>query len=230
METLRRLGPALLQAAKLMAPIAEGITLWNWVEKACEECGFLPHRSIPFGEFYRECGDDYGLFAARVSEYYKNHEKNILQSIESELMNSDIDTDRKETIQEAFKALECDITRLPVRALLPDIERTILEDWLGEPKGTTKTLKQKQIHMALEDITFADAVPNVIYDYRLFGRFAEVLYAYVFDPSKFQEKDIPNRHAALHGWVNYGTKEFCLNTLMLYAYIVRLTPILKKQK
>ena len=219
-----------MQAAKAMAPIAEGINLWNWVEKACEECGFLPHRSIPFVEFYRECGGDYDSFSVRVSEYYKNHEKDILQSIESELMDSDFDADRKETIQEAFKALDCGLTRLPVPALLPDIERTILEDWLGEPRGTTKTLKEKQIHKALEGITFSDAVPNAIYDYKMFGRFAKVLYAYVSTPSQFEGKDIPNRHAALHGWVIYGTKEFCLNTLMLYAYIARLSPAFKSQK
>ena len=148
---------------------------------------------------------------ARVSKYYADCEKDILNSIESELMGSNIDLDRKETIQEAFKALEYGLYRLPVRALLPDMERTMLEDWLGTPKGAAKTLSQKQIHRALENLAYADVVPNVLYDHRLFGKFAKVLYEFVSLPSAFEGEDIPNRHAALHGWVNYGTKGFCFN-------------------
>lgn len=227
MENLRQLGPALMQVARSIEPVIEGLTIWDWTEKTCEEFGFLPHRSVPFGNIYNECRENYDSFAARVSIHYKDYEKDILQSIESELMGSDIDVDRKETIQEAFKALEYGLYRLPVRALLPDMERTMLEDWLGTPKGAVRTLSQKQIRTALKDLTYADAVPNALYDHRLFGKFAKELYLYVPQPSTFQREDIPNRHAALHGWVSCGTKKFCFNILVLYEYIVRLTPAFK---
>ena len=227
MDNLRQLGPALMQVAKSIEPVIEGLTMWDWTEKTCEALGFLPHRSVPFGNIYNECKGDYESFAARVSNHYQDHERDILQNIESELMGSDIDVDRKETIQEATKALEYGLYRLPVRALLPDMERTMLEDWLGTRKGAVKTLSQKQIHGALENLTYSDVVPNALYDHRLFGKFAKVLYEFVSLPSAFEGEDVPNRHAALHGWVNYGTKEFCFNTLVLYEYIVRLTPVFK---
>lgn len=216
-----------MQVAKSIEPVIEGFTMWDWTEKTSEANGFLPHRSVPFGSIYKECKEDFDSFATRVSKYYEDFEKDILRSIESELMGSDIDLDRKETIQEAFKAIEYGLYRLPVRALLPDMERTMLEDWLGTPKGAIKTLSQKQIHGAFENLAYTDVVPNVLYDHRLFGKFAKVLYEFVSLPSAFEGEDIPNRHAALHGWVNYGTKEFCFNTLVLYEYIVRLTPVFK---
>ena len=227
MQGLQQLGTALMQIAKSTELVIEGFVMWDWTERTCDTFGFLPHRSVPFANIYIECKEDYESFAARVSKHYQDYEKDILQSIESELMGSDIDAGRKETIQEAFKALEYGLYRLPVRALLPDMERIILEDWLGTPRGAVKTLNQKQLHDALNDLTYADVVSNALYDHRLFGKFSSVLYEYVSHPSTFQGEDIPNRHAALHGWVNYGTKGFCFNTLVLYEYIVHLTPVFK---
>ena len=207
----------------------EKMVFWEWVERACDQSGFLPYRAVPFDKFYRESRGNYDLFSTQVSEYYKTHEENILQDIGSFLETlEDIDMDRKETLKEAIMAHRYGLFRLPVRALLPDVERIILEDWLGRDKGHVETLNDKKIKEVIKNKNLEDFAPDSIYDLRLFGCLINVLYKHVSKLKEFQGENFPNRHAALHGWLPYSTRESSLNTIIFTDYTLRLVPLFKE--
>ena len=219
------------QAMRAIAAGVERMTYWEWVEKACAHSGFLPYRTVPFDEFYRENKDNYDLFSSRVSEYYEDHEEDILQNIESYLKTlKDVDVDRKATIQEAIMNHRDGRFRLTTRALLPDIERIILEDWMGNEKEKVQSLGEGMLHEVINKKNLEDFAPDNIYDLRLFGYLINVLYKNGSKRKEFQGENFPNRHAALHGWILYSTREDSLNIIIFADYILRLVPLFKGSK
>lgn len=209
----------------------EAMEFWDWVEKACAQSGFLPYQTVPFVEFYRECEGNYERFFCRVSNYYKCRQEDILQDIESRLETSKVvDGDRKGALQEAIVAHRHGLFRLPARALLPDIERTILEDWMGRERGQIEKLSDRQVAMVVKNKSLEDVTPGSFYDYRLFGCLVNVLYKNGNNLKEFEGESLPNRHAALHGWLSYSTNEYSLNTIIFTDYILRLIPAFKNNE
>ncbi len=207
------------------------LVFWEWVERACSDSGFLPYRTVPFVEFYLECDEDFDVFSSCVSEYYESKEGGILQSIESYLESLDcVDEDRRETLQEAFKAHRSSQFRLTVPALLPLIERVILEDWMGKKKGEVHQLSKRMIHEAVDNFRLADFRPNSIYDLTLLRCLIGVLYENGGKLKESHRNLLPNRHAALHGWRSYSRKEESLNTFILVDYLYRLVPLFRARK
>ena len=217
------------QALRLIAVGVETVFFWDWVERACAHSGFLPYRTVPFDEFYRESKGNYELFSSLVSNYYESQQKDILQDIESRLETLEyVDADRKETLREAIMAHRCGLFRLTARALLPDIERIILEDWMGMDRQKPGKLSDKMICKIVKNKRLKDVTPASIYDFRLFGCLVDVLYKNGGKLKEFEGEDLPNRHAALHGWLPYSSKEYSLNTIVFADYILRLVPVLKE--
>ena len=65
----------------------------------------------------------------------------------------------------------------------------------------------------------------------LYGRLEENVYRNVRDEEVRQRLDqdpIPNRHAALHGYVVYSTMQNSLNVIFLGDYIFELVSVLKE--
>lgn len=213
-----------------VAAWVEGMTFWEWVEKTCADSGYLPNRIVPFREFYLEHKDDYDLFSARVSEYYQYNEEDILEDIESNLKTLAIDMDRKATFQEAIKAHRHGLFRLTTRALIPDIERVILEDWMGRNRGDVEQLTKQKICDAVNKKHLEDFALDNIYDLRLFGGIVDVLYENGSKLGDFQGDIFPNRPAALHGWLSYSTRKNSLNIIIIADYVFRLTPLFKENR
>ena len=193
------------QALRSIAVGVEKMVFWEWVERACADSGFLPYRTVPFDELCRESEGNYELFSSQVSNYYESRQEDILQDIESRLETlDDVDVDRKESLQEAIMAHRYGLFRLPARALLPDIERIILEDWMGRDRGQVEKLSDRKISEVVENKRLEDVAPGSIYDFRLFGCLVDVLYKNGSKLKEFEGESLPNRHAALHGWLPYS--------------------------
>lgn len=161
--------------------------------------------------------------------YYESKQEEILKDIESRLDTlENVDMDRKEALQEAIVAHRYGLFRLPPLALLPSIERIILEDWMGRDRGKIETLNERKIREIVVNKRLEEVMPDGIYDSRLFGCLINVLYKNGGKLKEFEGENLPNRHAALHGWLPYSTKEYSLNTIIFANYIIRLVPVFKK--
>ena len=216
----------LFLVAERIRLVMEGMRLWDWVERASNQTGFLPYRTVPFDVFYRECGDRYYLFCSRVSNYYKNHQQDILHSIKLQITTLEVARGPKATLQEAIQAHRDGLFRLTCRGLLPDIERVIYEDWLGE--NGVGQVKDWKIEKAIKEKCLEDLTPDNWFNLVLFNLLINHLYKNGSNIKHFQEKPFPNRHAALHGWLDYPSEEDSLNAIIFADYIFRLSTSFKE--
>ena len=224
-----------LEAIENIKNNLEATLFWAAVEEACERSGYLPHKAVPFPEFYQQSKTnsdplrtDFDAFLSSVSIFYEQHQEDILQSIEASTSAlTDIDPERKNVLRETIEAHRKGLFRLTTRALLPEIERTILEDWMGKDKGKVEQLTEKQIRQLVNTKTLDEMISSKVYDLQLFGRLINTLYKNGSKINDFKNTNAPNRHAALHGWLPYNTKEHSLNSIIFTDYIYRLTPTFK---
>ncbi len=216
----------LLSVAEKVNLVMESMELWEWVEKTYSQSGFLPYRAVPFVEFYRECEGNYDLFYSRVSKYYEDNQQEILQNIESELTTLAIDEEPKATLQEAIQGHRHRLFRLSCRGLLPDIERVIFQEWLG--REGIGSVTEKSIEKAIEQKHLEDFTPNNLLDLVLFKRLISHLYRNGKHFKDIRNESMPNRPAALHGWLSYSSEANSLNTIIFADYIFRLSILFKE--
>ena len=217
----------LSRVAERIRLVANGVELWDWVEKASKQSGFLPFRTVPFDDFYQKSGDNYNLFYTHVSEYYANHQQEILHSIATQITVLDVSSEPKATLLEAIEAHGHGLFRLTCRGLLPDIERVVREDWIGESGvGQVKVWK---IEKAIEEKYLEDLTPDNWFNLVLFNLLINHLYRDGKHIKDFRENPFPNRHAALHGWLDYPSQENSLSSIIFADYIYRLGSKFKEE-
>ena len=227
-----RLNAEILQALSLLAeqtrPFFQTIEYLGFVEKACNQSAYLPYRTVPYAEFYLECGGSYDEYFSRIAGYYESHQENILQDIDSQLAILDICEEPKATLQEAIQAHRCGLYRLTCRGLLPDIERVIIENWLGQRE--IRKLSENLIGKAVENRRFEEITLDNWFDLKLHDRLMNHFYRNGKHLKEIRKEALPNRHAALHGWIPYSSRENSLNTIIFAEYIFRLGALLKDDK
>ena len=101
---------------------------------------------------------------------------------------------------------------------------------MGNDKEKIQTLGEGKLHEAIDSKNLDDFARDNTYDLRLFGCLINVLYKNGSKLKDFQGENFPNRHAALHGWLPYSTREVSLNTIIFTDYILRLVPLFKDSK
>lgn len=225
---LEPLARRLVEGVKAMEPVVQALVpmvqtfiLYDGIAKAREATGWLPYHTVPFTEFFRECGEDKEALIVKISSYYEDHHLDIAHDIRSHLPEYDIDDEAKATLGEALAAHGFGLYRCTCRVLLPEIERVIREDWIGI--RDIKTLKEQVFQGEINQKSLSDFVLRGPQDLVLFGPFAKHLFAYYESREGVEQEPIPNRHAAAHGWVSYSSKRHSLNTLILADYVFRLT-------
>ena len=222
---LEPLANRLMQAAKELEPMIQAFIIYDGIAKAREATGWLPYRTVPFAQYFRECGEDTHKLTAQISNYYENYGSIIVQDIASQLLEYDIDEEARSALQEALCAHEYGLFRCACRVLLPEIERVIREDWI-KIQGL-KTLSQPLLEKEINKRALSDFVLNGPVDLVLFGPFAEHLFAWVNNRADVEQESIPNRHAVTHAWVPYSSKQSSLNAIICTDYIYRLTTSFK---
>lgn len=224
-QYLRPLTQGLQSLAKAIQPLAQGFVLYDEIAKASEASGWLPYRTVPFRQYFFECGGIMNAISEKIESYYENQSQEIIQDIESQLARYDIDREAKATFKEALRAHECALYRCACRVLLPEIERVIREDWLDV--SSIATLKQEQIERAMNKKYLEDFVLKAPEDLVLFDQLATHLFKYVESHNQVLQETTPNRHAASHGWVSYSSKKNSLNTIICADYVFRLVTSFK---
>ena len=98
--------------AEKLGRFQQVMELWDFVEKASRQSRFLPHRRVPFLEFFRECRGNYALSCSHVSNYYVDHEQDTLQNIQLQLATLNVGEKPKATLLEAIQAHRSGLFRL----------------------------------------------------------------------------------------------------------------------
>ncbi|MCH7805826.1 MAG: hypothetical protein IH995_01595 [Proteobacteria bacterium] len=198
--------------------------------KILEETGWLPHYSTPF-KLIDEAEENLTDLKASIDKYYTTNWKEIRKEIERKIKNYKIDAEAQSTFLEALDCHENGFYRSTVRLLFPEIERVCsIELYDGETKGIASLSGLREIAGKLIP---ADLELKGYFGLILFRRLTEHLYQGIQnddDLARFAQDPVPNRHAAMHGFIIYSTMQNSLNTIFMADYIFQIITSVKKRK
>jgi len=172
-----------------------------------------------------------------LDEYYAENWGIVRSSIESRIGEFNFDEEAEATFREALDAHEFGLYRCVCRVLFPEIERVIRVATFGHRRGTQKY--DAMLERLVNDKTLDDFLPGNWLDLASFGHLTKTiekqsdsavddgvfgLFTYVSDSDLHRVKadPVPNRHAALHGYVEYATHQNSLNTIFIAEYVFRV--------
>ena len=205
------------------------------------EAGWLHHQTTPLGLF---ADPEVGAqeVCDKLNEYYEENWISLRVAIESQFNDYDVDDEAKATVREAIDAHGYGLYRSVCRLLFPEIERVLRTEIL---KRTTGQVSYKiLIEGLIEGRSLHELLPGGWYDFdylshlmmslkgssesvladRIFGLFTHV---YESDLPRLERDPVPNRHAAMHGYVSYSSPQNSLNAIFVADYFFRLVSSLK---
>ena len=207
--------------------LLRGFIRYDAIAKVSEESGWLPHRAVPFDKYLQEADGDTADFRDKVTAFYAGNDALITQDMRARLSAYLVDEEAKETLEEALRAHQHGLYRACCRVLLPEVERVLLQDWLGNP--ATRPLTANDIIARAKKAYLEDFVLDDSHQLVLFGKLMEHLFV-KFEGRQTTGDSTPNRHAATHAWIPYSSKMQSLNTIILADYIFSLVTSFKQKR
>lgn len=192
------------------------------------KAGWLLHYTTPFDLI----GDD--ITAAGLSDllddYYRRNWPQVSAEFRARLAALDVDGEAKATFCEALDAHGAGFYRATVRLLFPEIERVARIELLeGSLKGIASLKEVRKAageQLGLSDLEPMGGGPVIAQ----FARMSGHLYEEAKTPelvAKLAGDPVPNRHAAVHGLVEYRTLQSSLNALIMTEFMFQVVTALK---
>ena len=163
--------------------------------------------------------EEWGL---AVLDFYREEWHHVASQIESKVDHYMIPQASRETLKEGLEAHGYGLYRAVPRIVFPEIERVLVDK--GYKFSSFKLVKD--IKDLGSDLTLGD-FPDAILGMPTWEMFVDHVYKRVETPAEVahhQGHSVPNRHAAIHGKVNYDTQVQSLNAIFLVDFMVRLLP------
>ena len=201
------------------------------------EAGWLHHQTTPLGLF---ADPEVGAqeVCDKLNEYYEENWISLRVAIESQFNDYDVDDEAKATVREAIDAHGYGLYRSVCRLLFPEIERVLRTEILKRTTGQVSyknLIEGRSLHELLPggwyDIDYLSHLmmslkgssESVLTD-RIFGLFRYVNECHL---PRLERDPVPNRHAAMHGYVSYSSPQNSLNAIFVADYFFRLVSSLK---
>ncbi|MET4688831.1 hypothetical protein ABIA20_005148 [Sinorhizobium fredii] len=196
------------------------------LEAAMQSAGWLWHYTTPL-EVVRASANDPSDLKHGIDAYYREKWPDIAARLDGSVGGYDIEPATKAAFAEALRAHENGLYRSAVRLLFPEIENEVRINFF---ENSTKPgiAGQKELLEAVGKLPIGHVLRHPL-DYRLFTKLVDHVYAQVHDANRSQiaSDPVPNRHAALHGLVEYSTAQNSINALIMAEYSLRLIATLK---
>ena len=220
-QLLQRVSEAMAPIVEAAAPLVERFTIYNKFIDSVRPTGWLPYHTVSL-DIVEECGEDVALLEARLTEFYENNWESIRHDIETRLDSYQISEDSKATFREALAAHDLGHYRCVCRVLFPEIDREFRIHFFEDAAGlisSEKMLKRLTNCGFLENF-----LPREAYGWILLDRLVHHLYERVDDGNRarYEQDYVPNRHAAIHGLVRYGTFKHSINMIIMADYIFQV--------
>lgn len=211
-------------------PFAKFLTMvakYGELAERLKIAGFLPHESTPF-QLVENYADDPQQLKNELEVFYTKNWNEVRDGIKSRTNMLDIDHSAISTFIEALEMHEKGYYKAVCRLLFPEIEKVARIEFYKDD-----TLKRIASLNELRETSWkipVDQVPGGMLLFDNFKIFAEHLYEHVDtveDIVRLQNDPIPNRHATIHGYIEYGSQKNSLNTIFMTEYIFQLIHVLK---
>lgn len=222
-ESLRR-------TSDLFKPIFEDLRRHEEEARRVEDAGWLPHHTTPF-----ELLDDPDLSAEAVAQILEAHYVDgwpqVRAAFEAALQDYDVDAAAKAALIEALDSHQAGRFRSVVALLFNEIERVTRVEFHGGAPVQISSVHSLQ--QAAGTLLPSEVAPRGMAGIRLFKRLVNHLYVTVKTPADVErlvDDPVPNRHAATHGLVVYGSAKSSLNTLIMADYVFQVVTVVKARQ
>ena len=188
--------------------------------KVLEKHGWFPHYTMP--EYLLADNQDNPELNEILTDYYRGNWNTVRQTIEQQLDTYLVDAEAKAAFRECLDAHENGLYRLVCRSSFPEVERIIRVEINHNNVGHFSV--QKLVRQHFDDLPVS-VFPNSKFGFTGYRQFTEHLYAQVkndADRQHFSSHPIPNRHAAIHGLIQYSSEQSSLNSIFVAEYIFQL--------
>lgn len=220
-----RIQPMLSEFSKAIAILAEGIPATAEAVKRLDVAGWLPHVTTPLSTLATA---EVSALSQAIEQHYLDNWDTVKSTFDDRLHTYAIDEEAKATFREALAAHEQRHYRSTVRLLFPEIERVTRTEFR---RFMTKRIDsgQETLRQIADKLPFGDHGHPLAF--RLYTKLRDHLYGGVWNDSdgeRISRDPVPNRHAAVHGFVTYSTAQNSINTLIMTDYIFHLVTVVKK--
>ena len=222
-----------------LEPVARGLAAmaeWHRIRDVLNAAGWLPHYTTPLG-LIADCLADVDTVRDKLEEYYAQNWPRVRTAIECRMTEYNVDEEAKATFREALEAHSCGLHRSVCRLLFPEIDRVLRTEVFGRKTG--RESYKKIVETLVSDKTLDDFLPGGWIDFDYFGHLTEAIERHpddafddrifgLFRPvteddlQRLEQDPVPNRHAAMHGYVSYSSPQNSLNAIFVADYMFRL--------
>jgi hypothetical protein len=213
--------PQMLERDRVLRRVA----LTDLRRQKLERIGLLPHPSTPFAAL--DAADDDEAIKSLLLSHYRDDWPEISARIRERMQGFDIDDEAKATFAETLDSHRYGHFRSVCRTLLPEVERVARVEMERKDLGTTNP--GKILAEPASELYISDTDPPGIYAMDLYRRLTEHFYVKVDDDNlaKLKNDPVPNRHAAIHGFVVYNSVWHSLNVIFLADYAFQIITAIK---
>lgn len=187
--------------------------------KRLEKAGWLPHPASPWHLLDDDSLNDAPLHEA-IERYYLSDWPTVRASIEAAIDGYLIDDEAKLTFREALAAHEAGLYRCVPRTLFPEIER--VSRAVIHRGAMDKIASQPELQKIVGSLCPQDLAREGVSGLRLYDKLVDHMYASMQTPERvaaIAAEPVPNRHAAVHGYVTYNTVRHSINALITAEYL-----------
>lgn len=222
-----------------LEPVARGVVAiseWHKITEVLNATGWLPHYTTPLS-LVADCSGDASAVRRRLNDYYAQNWSTVRMTIESRVAEYNVDDEAKATFHEALDAHGYGLYRSVCRVIFPEIDRLLRTELFGSRTGNVSY--KKIVETLVNDRTLDDFLPGGWFDFDYFGHLTTAISEHSDDAlderifglfRRVDEGDlqrvgtdpVPNRHAAMHGFVSYSSPQNSLNAIFVADYMFRL--------
>jgi len=191
--------------------------------------GWLPHSSTPHTlladpELSDEALDE------KIHDYYRENWPSIQADLDARISGYDLSAETKAAFRDALEAHRHGLYRVTPRLLFPEIEQVVRVEFMGGKFFGFTSLRD--LKAAAANLTLHDFNPGGMFAWRLYGKFYNHLYAEAKtaqDLAIIAADPVPNRHAALHGLLQYPEPKSSINMLVMADFVFQVVCSLKRE-
>lgn len=197
----------------------------NKAKSVLQEAGLLAHKTTPWSAFQHE---NLNAFPQLAFAHYANNWDQIERQIIDELIDHQVSDSAKQSFYDALACHRHGLYRSAVLTLLPSIEmefRKAFDLSIGAPGASLQELRK------LVGEVPAGYVLSHVAPIDMFRILDQHLYEKVNSREaleKFKSDPIPNRHAAIHGLIEYADVHHSLNVIFIADYVFLMISQLTK--
>ncbi|WP_174298624.1 hypothetical protein [Sphingomonas bacterium] len=231
MSSIRaRMEAALAEHEARMAPMRAYIAQLQEYEQLAgpvAAAGWLPHETTPFNLV--RAHNDADTLNRAMEAYYSANWADVAAHFLRRLDTQCVDDEAKDLFRECLTAHGAKLYRMAALALFPEIERVVrIEIGWGAEQTSTSQIELRDVIGGLTPIEMQ--TPGW-YGLHLAGKLDEHLYAKVRTPAQrraAEQDPVPNRHAALHGYVTYASARSSFNMLVMADFVFAAVTAIKR--